>query len=83
MTNLIFLGLPGNLIVDISPLSGLTNLDDLSLLDNGIIDIKPLVDNTGINRNDTILLVGNPLNDISINTYIPELRARGVDVDWP
>jgi len=29
---------------------------------------------------DYLMLYNNPLNDISINTYIPQLKARGVGV---
>ena len=77
------LDLLDNGINDISPLLGLTNLEILILMTNGINDIKPLVDNIGINQGDTVDLSVNPLNEISINTYIPELRGRGVNVLWP
>jgi len=29
-----------------------------------------------------VYLSGNPLNSVSINTYIPQLEARGVIVDY-
>jgi hypothetical protein len=39
-----------------------------------------LVDNPGIDADDEVYLWNNPLNSDSINTYIPELEARGVTV---
>jgi len=61
-------------------LINLTNLHLLKIGNNYISNINPLVQNQGFGANDKINLVGNPLSDISINTYIPQLRARGVIV---
>lgn len=72
-----------NKIVDIKPLQNLTELSLLGLGHNQINDILPLVNNTGLNNGDLVGLVSNPLNEISINRYIPELRARRVIVIWP
>ena len=47
---------------------------------NQITNIKPLVDNPGIGKGDIVGLDGNPLNEKSINEYIPALQARGVHV---
>ena len=74
--------LSSNQISDIGPLSRLRLLNDLRLADNQIIDIKPLVDNRGIHSGDYVDLRTNPLRDISIDQYIPKLRARRVNVDW-
>jgi len=49
---------------------------------NQISDIFPLVQNQGINSGDTINLGGNPLSDLSIDTYIPELKNRGANVSF-
>ncbi len=81
LTNLETLWLYNNAISDLSPLAGLTNLRFLSLHTNRVLFLSPLVANTGLGVGDTIELWGNPLNEASIGTHIPALRARGVDVD--
>jgi len=80
LTRLAYLRLSYNQISDISSLSRLTNLGDLSLSYNQISDIKPLVDNSGLGGGDVVDLRSNPLSAISLNTYIPQLEARGVNV---
>ena len=71
------LDLGGDQITDITPLSNLTALKRLSLSNNQISDISPLANLTNLT---TVYLWGNPLGSDSINIYVPELRARGVDV---
>jgi hypothetical protein len=71
------LDLGSNQITDITPLSNLTALKRLSLSDNQISDISPLANLTNLT---TVYLWENPLSSDSINIYVPELRARGVDV---
>ena len=80
MTNLRELELSNNVISDISALSGLTDLKWLYLGFNGISDIAPLVANMGLDSEDRIDLRGNPLSDTSLNTHIPALQGRGVNV---
>ncbi len=80
LTNLNLLYLDNNQIINIILLSTLINLKELGLADNQIIDIYPLISNVGIDSGDTVYLINNPLSDTSINTYIPELEARGVTV---
>ena len=80
LTNLEALGIFNNQIVDISALGGLTNLVTIAISDNQITDIYPLVQNQGINTGDYVELINNPLSETSINTYIPQLEARGVHV---
>ena len=80
LTNLQGLTLWSNQIIDISALSGLTNLTILYLSDNQIIDIYPLIQNSGIDNDDEVNISYNPLSETSINTYIPQLEARGVNV---
>jgi len=41
-----------------------------------------LVDNPGLGEGDYVSLGNNPLSSDSINTYVPQLRARGVAVDY-
>ena len=81
-TNLAQLHLYNNQISDISPLSNLTNLEELGLDNNQISDISPLVENSGLSEEDSVNLMGNPLNTTSVNVYIPQLEERGVDLRW-
>ena len=80
LTNLTMLVLYGNNISDISALTSLTNLTDLRLQVNNISDLSPLVSNTGLGAGDKVRVKGNPLNAASINTHIPTLQRRRVDV---
>ena len=80
LTDLTDLGLESNSITDISPVSGLTNLTGLHLANNNISDILPLVENTGLGGGDRINVWRNPLSYASINTHIPALQERGVEV---
>jgi hypothetical protein len=82
LTSLAALDLSNNQISDISPLSGLISLTTLYLIDNQISDIEPLVDNPGLSSGDDVYLNGNPLSTASIDTYIPQLKARGVTVEY-
>ncbi|MCJ7808381.1 MAG: leucine-rich repeat domain-containing protein, partial [Dehalococcoidia bacterium] len=82
LTNLTHLDLVYNQISDISPLSSLTSLTELYLIGNQISDIEPLVNNPGLSSGDYVYLWGNPLSTTSIDTYIPQLKARGVIVEY-
>lgn len=82
LTNLSFLSAHDNPIVDISALAGLVNLHELDLSACQIVDIGPLVDNSGIAQGDNVNLKDNPLSETSINTHIPALEARGVNVTF-
>lgn len=79
-TNLVTLRLNNNQISDLTPLSALPNLTNLYLSANQINNIQPLVDNSGLSSGDTVDLTDNPLGGASVNTYISQLRARGVTV---
>jgi len=57
-------------------------LTALDLGDNRVSDIYPLVQNDGLGEGDVVWLWGNPLSAASRNTYIPELKARGVTVNY-
>ena len=80
LTNLDFLYLGYNQISDIAALSTLTNLTELWLNNNQISDIAALSTLTNLEYLD---LSNNPLSATSINTHIPALRARGVEVTFP
>ena len=82
LTHLTRLYLGGNTIPDISALTDLTNLTQLGLYNSKIVDISPLVSNTGLGRGDAVNVRGNPLNAVSINTHIPTLQRRGVNVQF-
>jgi Leucine-rich repeat (LRR) protein len=80
LTSLVELQCMACQVVNISALQNLTNLHKVVLYYNQITDIEPLVLNSGINSGDLIYLTGNPLSQISIDTYIPDLTGRGVTV---
>ena len=80
LTHLTLLWLRRNAISDISAVSGLTHLTNLGLNGNSISDISPLVANTGLGSGDSVDVWGNPLSAVSINTHIPTLQSRGVNV---
>ncbi len=83
LTKLSELGLGGNNISDISVLAGLSNLEFLTLTGNNISDISLLVANSGLSAGGAegfVDLSGNPLSTTSLNDYIPQLEAMGVDV---
>ena len=82
LTNLESLCLGDNQIEDITPLVGLTSLEGLYLPNNQIRDISALVNNPGLGDGDIVWIFSNPLSATSINTYIPQLRQRGVLVDY-
>ncbi len=70
-----------NNIRDITPLTELYELIELGLGNNNITDILPLVNNWGISgAKDYVYLYNNPLNELSITNYIPQIQARGVQV---
>ena len=60
----------------------LTSLKILDLANNSISDLAPLVANTGLGSGDRVIMNGNPLSAASINTHIPALQVRGVEVNF-
>ena len=82
MTSLTRLRLENNSISDVSALSGLTNLTRLTLYRNRISDLSPLVANTGLGSGDRVDVRTNPLSATSIDTHIPALQGRGVEVQF-
>jgi Leucine-rich repeat (LRR) protein len=80
LTQLQRLYMDSDSITDIAPLSNLTNLNIIDLRFNQITNIEPLVANSGVGQGDAVSLTGNPLDSISINQYIPQLKSRGVAV---
>lgn len=82
LANLTELYLQDNQITNISALSQLTSLKWLWLKENQITSIQPLVDNPGIDSGDVVNLEGNPLSQESINSLIPALEERGVNLKY-
>ena len=85
LTQLKYLYLSNNNITDVSPLAELTQLKYLFLSNNNITDMAPLVglNLTGLQWDSIgLYLEGNPLNYTSINTHIPAMQARGVEVQF-
>ena len=82
LTSLTYLSLSSNSISDVSALSDLTSLETLLLRYNTITDLSPLVANTGLDSGDRVDVRNNPLSATSINTHIPALQGRGVEVSF-
>ena len=74
------LNLTYNAISNVVPIAGLGLLAELNLTDNAISDIGPLVANDGLGSGDTLTLEGNPLSAKALDTDIPSLEERGVEV---
>ena len=71
------LNLHASEITDIGPIRHQTSLEYVNLSRNNITDISPLMDITNL---ESLHLGENPLSTESINTYILDLRTRGVEV---
>ena len=74
---LVELDLQNNNISDLSPLAELTQLTSLNLQNNKVSDISPIVQ---LNLTHRLNLQSNPLNYASINTHIPNMQAKGIEV---
>ncbi|MEE8372449.1 MAG: leucine-rich repeat domain-containing protein [Dehalococcoidia bacterium] len=82
LTSLTDLKLNNNRISNISALANLTELAELSLWGNRVSDISPLLENRGLAEDDYVQLQANPLSAQSLDVYIPQLKAKAVDVEW-
>lgn len=80
LENLDYLDAADNQIKDISELQYLPNIHLIGLSRNKIEDITSLVNNPYLGAGVYIYLGSNPLNEKSINEYIPALIARGITV---
>ena len=72
----------GNAVSDVAPLAALDALTVLNLAGNVVSDIAPLVANDGLDSGDTLNLEGNPLSARAIDTDLPKLQERGVEVTF-
>ncbi len=79
LTKLTDLDLASNQISDISCLSGLSRISVLYLYDNQINDISPLSSLTNLKE---LSLIKNPLAANAVDILIPQLVARGVNVEY-
>lgn len=77
LTGLRRLHLGDNMISDLRPLASLTNLTWLYLRGNRISNIGPLASLTKLTY---LGLSGNPLNRESFDIHVPNLRAKGVNI---
>lgn len=77
------LWLGSNRISRLAPLVGLESVIYLQLGHNNISDLAPLVANQGLDDGDVLEVIYNPLNVVSMETHIPALMARGVEVIAP
>ena len=82
LNNLTSLNLRFNAISDISALSELTKLRVLNLENNAISNLSPLVTNSGLGDGTEVNVRKNPLSSVSINTHIPALLNRGINVSY-
>ena len=78
--NLVSLRVAHGYISDVSALASLESLTELSLNGNAITDVAPLLRNAGLGDGDWVDLRGNLLSIESIETHIPVLLQRGVEV---
>ena len=79
LTQLTTLYLGNNRITDVSVLSRLRKLTNLGLGNNRISDVSTL---SGLTQLTDLSLGGNPLNYAAINTHIPALQAKGVNIQF-
>ena len=85
LTNLTRLSIRNNSISDVSAVKGLTQLTQLNLSNNAISDVSPLlgVNLTGTEWDSTgLYLEGNLLSYLSINTHIPAMQTKGIEVKF-
>ena len=85
LTQLETLWLHNNDISDVSALSELKRLKSLRLTYNNISDVSPLVGLINLKQSygslyNALALEANPLSYASINTHIPAMQAKGMDV---
>ena len=77
-----YLDLSDNCVADLTALSGLTNLTHVNLTHNRVSDFSPLNGNPGFGSGDVVDARNNPSSPQSINTHLPALQNRGVNVQF-
>ena len=79
LKQLAWLGLSSNYISDASPLGELKKLTSLELWDNNISDISTLAE---LKKPPAVYIRQNPLSYASINTHIPVIQAKGIEITF-
>ena len=79
LSELITLDLRTNYVSDISALSNLTDLQTLLLDSNQVVEIDALLELSNLSR---VSLRANPLSQRAQTQVIPELQARGIEIDF-
>lgn len=77
---LTILALNNNQISDIGALAFLTDPVRIELSNNQIVDLGALFNNSGLATGDSLFIDNNPLNEMSLEVYIPSMLERGVGV---
>ena len=84
LTQLTWLDLRDNSISDVSALGDLTKLAYLNLRGNSVSDVSPLLELNLMGRpwldSTGLELWDNPLSYASINTHIPAMQAKGIEI---
>ena len=84
LTQITSLVLQNNNIFDVSPLVELIQLSSLVLQSNNISDVSPLAGLINLKQPSylysALSLGSNPLSYTSINTHIPAMQAKGINV---
>jgi Leucine-rich repeat (LRR) protein len=80
--NLKFLNLNANQIHNIDLIEHLDQLNWLNLSGNNISDLTPILNSEGMKEGSVLHLVNCPLSETAINEQIPELKNRGVYVEY-
>ena len=80
LVELEILNLSGNRIADVSALSRMPRLRWLDLTGNAVSDITVFVNGNVFAAAAFVNLDSNPLNEISVDDHVPQLRARGINV---
>ena len=82
LTALTTIDLQNNQLSDLSPLVNLSSLVRLDLQNNEIAELSPLVENSGLDAGDIVDVRLNPLSVTSIDSHVPALYDRGVEVTF-
>ncbi|MYH13837.1 MAG: leucine-rich repeat domain-containing protein, partial [Gammaproteobacteria bacterium] len=82
LTSLEELDLTQNRVSDLSAFANLPSIKRLTLVDNQVADLSPLVDNSALGEGDVVRVLRNPLSGASIDSHVPALRDRGVEVSF-
>ena len=80
LSSLEHLNLSQNYFTEIPPLRGLDKLKTFVFSENLVSDIEPLLVHKWLGARDLVNVVSNPLSQQSLQSHIPALERRGVQV---